>query len=188
MTSALGIVEGGIRRLERNDRQRAGSAQNWDQYQYLMSSSCPPDTFIHVRGGQWFSTSYGQYGEVPTTSFDMTESASHGRSRSFTNADWYVYFWMSIDDDGSRLYVGGGSGFWNEYETAGEVEQAAMATDCIQLHTNPPWDYGVPIGCVILRNNGNTVDRNQFMAIDPVNRGRSYIFKTHKSIAPRNVT
>jgi hypothetical protein len=95
---------------------------------------------------------------------------------------------MSIAGDGSRLYVGGGGGFWNEYATAGEAEEAAMANDCPQLHTLPPWDYGIPIGCVILRNNGNTSNTNQFMEIEPVNRGRSYIFKTHQSIAPRNVT
>jgi hypothetical protein len=184
--TVAGVVERRVNALWKQQRQRAGSAQNWDQYQYLMSASCPPDTLIHVRGGQWFSTGRGQYGEVPTTSFDMTDSASHGRNHTFANADWYVFFWMSIDDDGSRLYVGGGG--LTEYETGGEAEEAAMATDCVQLLTNPPWDYGIPIGCVILRNNGNTSNTNQFMEIEPVNRGRSYIFKTHQSIAPRNVT
>jgi len=34
---------------------------------------------------------------------------------------------------------------------------------------------GLPMAALVLRNNGNTTDPNQWMAIDRVNRGRSYL-------------
>lgn len=181
-----GIAEGRIRRLERTQHLREGTAQNWDQYHYLMSASCPPDTFIHVRGGQWCDTGWGDCGEVPTVSFDMTEYATCNRNVRFTNANWYTYYWLSIHPAGTRLYIGGYNVLY-EFATAAEAEEEAMSPTCLQLLAYPPWDYGIPIGCLILRNNGNTTDYNQFLSIDPVNRGRSYILRTHKHIAPRNV-
>lgn len=152
-----------------------------------MSASCPPDTFIHVRGGQWCDTGWGDFGEVPTVSFDMTAYATTNKNVTFTNAYWYSFYWLSIHPAGTRLYVGGAAAWWVEYAMAAEAEEAAMAVNCSQLRSFPPWDYGIPIGCIILRNNGNTTDYNQFAVIDPVNRGHSYILRTHKNIAPRNV-
>ena len=40
--------------------------------------------------------------------------------------------------------------------------------------------YGFIAGTLILKNNGNTADWGQFEVVDPVNRGRSYIFDYRK--------
>jgi len=190
MSEIWGILEGQVKRLERQRRRRAGTAQNWDQYRYTLSPSCPPSTTVHVRGGLWGDlASFGGVGMTPSADFDLSDSASTGRDALFVNADYYVFYWLSVDYEGDRLYVGGGATtWWYEFETAAEAEIAAMANDCPQLHNFPPWDYGIPVGCLILRNNGNIVDYNQFLPIDQVNRGRSYVLRTHQHLAPRNVT
>ena len=142
-----------------------------------------------ARGGRWGDFGTGSEGWTPGATFDIADSDDTNESRSFSNAYYYAFYWLSILTDGSQLYVGGNTSgsWWVERETHSEIEAEAMAVDCYQLHSWPPWDYGIPIGCIILRNNGNTVDKNQFMPIDPVNRGRSYIWRTHDSLAPRNV-
>ena len=187
MVNVWNVLDGRIRRLEKQQQQQAATVQNWDQSQYLMSATCPPTTTITIRGGQLCDTGWGDYYTTPSTSFDMMDYDTANKNGRFSNANWYIFYWLSIHPEGTRLYVGGPNGWWVEYATAAAAEEAAMDPECDQLRNFPPWDYGVSIGCLVLRNNGNTEEYNQFMPIDPVNRGRSYILRTHRNIAPRNV-
>jgi len=62
-----------------------------------------------------------------------------------------------------------------EYETAAEAEDRAW-----ELVAENASDYGFICGTIVFRNNGDTEHYNQFQEIDPVNRGRSYIFDYRK--------
>lgn len=152
-----------------------------------MCGTIPPSTSIDVRGGQVWST-FGEINTCPGATFDLADPAVTGRSPVFTTPYAYGYYWLAMYVDASRLRVGGGTtAYWEELLTAAEAEEAALANDCNQLHTLPPWDWGISIGCVILRNNGNVTEANQFQPIDQINRGQSYVFRTYNSLTSRNV-
>ena len=58
-----------------------------------------------------------------------------------------------------------------EFETAAEAEDA-----CREIRGDAAFSYGVAAAGLVLRNNGNTDSPNQYMPVDMVNRGRSYLF------------
>jgi hypothetical protein len=187
-----------IHRLERGQRRRAGAVQNADNYQFTISPTCPPSTSIIFRGGLWWYPSsaffgYGWY--VPSYTVDLTDIDKvgvrlgfSGYSYTFTNADWYVPAFITLDPYGLRgyetwpdtvpddaLYLVGtitAAPYMEEFATFREAEDALMVTGVIQRAS----DFGLPTQGIILRNNGNTTDPNQWMAVDKVNRGRSYLF------------
>jgi hypothetical protein len=177
-----------VLRLEKEQRKATKASEI--RQRFRMFATCPPSTSIFLRGGQVWDNWSQLYFQSDLT-LDLASFAITGREPIFTNAYWYAFYWLGkpLDDD-DRLRVGGsttGTTWWEEYETAVEAEQAALADNCNQLHTYPPWDWGIPIGCVILRNNGDTALPNQFQVVDSINRGHSYIFQTHNNLATRNV-
>jgi hypothetical protein len=185
-----GILTRSLADLERAARARSTTGVNANYGRFRMAATCPPSTSIHVRGGQAWNTGGGEWYKVPSATFDLAVYETAYVAPVFAQAYYYAFYWLAADLDGNRLYVGGGStaSLWSEHATAAEAEQAALAHDCVQLRSWPPWDYGIPIGCVILRNNGNTVDPCQFQAVDQANRGRSYILRTYSSFVPVNIT
>lgn len=179
----------GIDKLDRQRQLLASRGRNTVYQQFLMAPTNPPSTSIHISGGKTGSAWSGSI--LPSTTFDLADYDTLQRSPVFVNAGWYGFYWLAINGfDASRLYVGGttATAWFVEYETAVEAEQAAMAPDCPQIVTFSPFDYGPVLGIVILRNNGNTAQGNQFLPIDAVNRGRSYIYRTHDSFIPSNMT
>jgi len=116
---------------------------------------------------------------------------------TFTNAYWYLPVMMllannciscgdrpfqareiwpaEIPDQAIYLTGMGETGFrLDEFETAAGAENVLRTTSRWRTVTD---SYGVVLIVVILRNNGNTTDPNQWMPIDKVNRGRSYLFR-----------
>lgn len=192
------VLDGQIRRLERQKRQDAGAVQNADTYQFVVSPTCPPSTSIVFRGGLWwypsyYFFSYGYY--VPSYTVDLTDVDKvsvrlnySGYTYTFTNAYWYVPCFITLDPYGLRgyetwpdtvpddaLYLAGtitSSPYMEEFATYREAEDELMATGVIQSAEN----YGFPTCGAILRNNGNITDPNQWMPVDRVNRGRSYLY------------
>lgn len=193
------VLDGRLNRLEKQQRQQAGAAQNWDAYQFTVSPTCPPSTSIHVRGGRMtWPPSWGEGVSyyLSDITLDLTdEDASADAQWPYTcqNAYWYVPIYVTIawfaasariEDTGYgeprfRFYgaeyysfTGGG---YAEYETSGEAEEAISGTnpDFIQDQLT---EVGLPICRLILRNNGTTGLPSQFMPIDMVNRGRSYLW------------
>lgn len=154
-------------------------SQYWDFDSFRVSASCPPDNRIHIRGGWawqpgssyggiYKSTNLGDIAYIPWDYFTYF---------GFVNANWYLPIIVTYPVGFNRLRVytlfsltlGAAE---DEYGTAAEAEAAVE-----RWWTDRVWGYGVPLPPLILRNNGNTVDNNQFLDIDPVNRGRSYIWQ-----------
>lgn len=193
------VLEGRLSRIEKKQAQRAGAAQNWDAYQFTAGAICPPTTSIYVRGGRmvWpasWAEGVSYYLSDETLDFTTPEaSIAYQWPYSFTNANWYlpvyvVIAWLgaytTIEDTGYgtprfRLYGADYYSFYGggfvEYETSGEAEDAIDGTnpDFYQDHI---CEVGLPICRVILRNNGTVGEPYQFMPVDAVNRGRSYLW------------
>jgi len=195
-----GIAGEQVRRLERAQRQQAGAVQNADAYQFIVSPTCPPSTSIVYRGGlAWWSAAEfwpaGWY--IPGYTVDLTDSAKvsvrinySGYTYTFTNAYWYApcvviltnyatwpppeppATWPTEPPDTIfYLYGGIGAPYFQEFETAAEAEDA-----CRLIRGDPVAYYGLVMASIILRNNGNIADPNQWMPVDKINRGRSYLF------------
>ena len=148
----------------------------WDQFR--IRCSCPPDTNIHVNGGYMWQGVYGGDSvgwKVAQATFDFANSDDVGEEILFTNADYYIGVIAA-------LYVGAYPGedhrlrlHWDDTEYATAVEaEAAVVTE---LYDGAPAYEDFPLCAVILRNNGDTDLFNQFLAIEPLNRGKSYIWQ-----------
>jgi len=133
---------------------------------------------------------------IPSYVVDLTDSNKVSVRRNysrytytFENAYWYTCCIVIItgyatwpppatwpeDPPDTIFYLygdrGGTAPYFLEYETAAEAEVA-----CMGLNREAANFYGVVAGALVLRNNGNTVTENQYLAVDPINRGRSYLF------------
>lgn len=178
-----------VRNLERRQQKLVTQNRNMDAYRWLVRASCPPDTRIWLWSGRTREPSAGGTGTaawwVGAQALELSGSGSVVSAAShytFTNAYWYCPVTVVPDelweDDISLILfgpgVGGGitGGGLTEYETATEAETAldAFLTDGIA-------SQGPPCCQLILRNNGNTALQDQYMAIDAVNRGRSYLYR-----------
>lgn len=117
---------------------------------------------------------------------------------SFTNAYWYLPVIMmlanrctscadtrplgpketwptEIPDQSIYLQGTGDDGFFlDEYDNTADAESALRTASRWRTVTN---SYGLVVAGLILRNNGNTSEPNQWMVIDGVNRRRSYLFQ-----------
>ena len=197
------VVENRIRGAEREERRRAGSVQNTDTYQFLISATCPPSTSISFRGGMcWYPSSYAlSYGYyIPSYTVDLTDSDKvsvrvnySSYTYTFTNANWYIPCFIVLSGNGlgakeewpttvpdNSIYLQGttsSSPYMEEFETYREAEDELLAAGDIQVAEN----YGIVSSGLILRNNGNTTEPNQYMEVDSVNRGRSYLYWNTKS-------
>lgn len=185
-----------IRELEKQQKRAASPTQAWDSYEFIVSPTCPPSTSIFFRGGMaWWSSqdTYGRGFYIPSYEVDLADStktsvrvAYSGYTTTFTNAYWYVGFAIFLAAAGlaareewpatvpnQSVYLSTDYTFpyYREFETAAEAEE-----DLMDVNLQRGSDYGIPAGGVILRNNGVTGKENQYMPIDRVNRGRSYLF------------
>jgi len=193
-----GMAGGQIRRLEQVQQQQAGTVQNADNYQFTVHPTCPPSTSIVFRGGLcwyppafapahgWFVNSYAA--DLADTDIVTTNTSFIYYSYTFTNAYWYagcvlvLTYGLNPDTFGlkpatlpdlSITLAGTNSGLadgFEEYATAAEAEDALAAMSVERANS-----VGLPMTALVLRNNGNTTDANQWMSIDRVNRGRSYL-------------
>ena len=186
------------RRLEKQQRRQAGTVQS-DAYQFKLSPTCPPSTSIRFNGGLawWPAYSYWPAGFfIPSYTVDLTDPDKvsvrrdySGYTYTFNNPYWYApciaiitgyATWPPPDpwpeeppDTIFYLYGthGGSSPYFAEYETAGEAEMALQ-----EIIGEQAAYYGIAAGGLVLRNNGNVGAHNQYMPVDPINRGRSYLF------------
>jgi hypothetical protein len=188
-----------IRRLERQQRIRAGNTRQYDSDQFVVSATCPPSTSIYFIGGmRWWNTNqlWGHGYFVPSYTVDLTDPekvscrVNYGNyTYTFTNPYWYAPCVIILNSYGldaketwpadppdDCIYLGGTNRTtpftFEEFATAAEAETALLATRRLQYAQA----YGTAATGLILRNNGNTTLPNQYMPIDPVNRERSYLF------------
>lgn len=192
-------VGGNVRRLERlRDRQAAAGEIQQGPTDFSLACTCPPSTSIVFRGGLswWDNASIWPAGFIiPTYKVDLADKSkcSVGLNTSeigyvFTNANWYLaavavlsdQLWSvpehppfpdTVPDGAIELGIA-----TDELETAGEAEGRFRA-----LRGDVVAQYGIVIGGIIIRNSGNIIDENQYMPIDPINRGRSYLFGARRT-------
>jgi len=176
-----------VRSLEQGQQRRAGNVQNADVYRFMLSPTCPPSTSIHFHGGLAWWPVYSLYPAaffIPSYTVDLSDRTKTYGEFKFTNANRYVAALIGIDQDlwpppeppdtwptdypDNCLYIYRST---TEFETAAEAEVRVR-----ELIGQRVIYYSVNGGGIVFRNNGNTDDYNQFMPIDPINRGRSYLF------------
>jgi len=194
------VLDRQVRDLEKQQQRTAGSAQNWDDMQFTVTPTCPPSTSIAFRGGWcWVPSSglnaFGWY--IPGYTVDLTDPDKVSVRINYNNVTytaihpyWYIPAYIILSGYGLpareswpaevpdyAVYLPGMTAaepYMVEYETAAEAEQILFGRSRYQAVEA----VGIIASAVILRNNGDTSRENQWMAIDKVNRGRSYLFWT----------
>jgi hypothetical protein len=168
------------------DRVGAYTEPNY-QWNFRIAPSCPPSTTIHMRGGRvwgdWGAGWSGQSWYVDSASYDLADISDSGDAYWFTNPYYYLPFSVMLYLSGypgatPPLYVINGG---TEYATGAEAEAAVYPLiSAVPSAFGPHAGYGIPLAILIMRNNGNTTLVNQYMPVDRVNRGRSYIWRNVK--------
>ena len=144
--------------------------------------SCPPDTRIHVSAQRYVAppswgggyTIYLDADAVDLTSYDSDLYPLY--NYKFSNAYYYIGMFVAFNWTQDYQFYGANCTSWSgggfvEYEKAYEAEASLDAFCCSGIT-----ELGFPICRLILRNNGTVNEYGQFMPIDAVNRGRSYIW------------
>ena len=188
-------IERRLDKLAAMQARDSGSIQNRDPYQFRLSPTCPPSTSVTFRGGwAWRVSGYLiEHGyHIPSYTVDLTDELKtliYGMpspyTYTFANANWYkpalfVVRPMSTPPEtwpeevlNYQIYlycrIGGEDDL--EYETAAEAE-----TGFQQIIGDQAANSGAVCGGIIIKNNGNTIEPNQYEVVDKVNRGRSYLF------------
>ena len=171
--------------LEKDAERMAAYEEPNYQWNFTLSASCPPSTVVHMRGGRVWGDPTEWSGEswyVESASYDLADIADSGDAEWFTNPYYYVAFavmlrWSGTPGTTPPLYIVKTT----EYATAAEAEVACYPEiSDVPSAFSPDAAYGIPLAIVIMRNNGNTALVNQYMPIDSVNRGRSYIWRNLK--------
>lgn len=164
--------------------------RSWDWYRVVISASCPPDTKIQMRGG-WLADSpaagptFGGIWWVGPDTYDLADPGVCENSHAFTAPYYYTYAALSLNQGlrpgfvGNPIYL-----TWagTEWSLSSNAEDAAMADGAQSV---PAWSRGAWLGLIIFRNNGVVGVPNAILPIEPINRGRSYIFKS-RTMEPRH--
>ena len=206
-SSRLQESEQRLARQERKERARptAGAIG-----QFRVSPTCPPSTSLRIFGGQALpdlATGWNDYNvQIPALMVDLSNGTIIGSSNNHYNgvelsliaptplcywavilslhSEW-IYFREFYGDDPfddfQYLYYGAQTA----YTTVDEAEDwidlllngSGVGEDIMQPYK---WDR-MPLYAIILRNNGNTTAPNQFLPIDAINRGRSYLYRDMRS-------
>jgi hypothetical protein len=188
-----------LRTLERQQQQAAGYEASWENWTFIMAPTCPPSTSVHVRGG-WLHnptlSGYGYSSFVPDQTLTLNRYSIYVDQYEpyfFSAAGNYlplvVVFSVSWEDDAWSFYPYLWNPRWlNGYPDANvepvDWQDYASYLEAEQLIDNALSDVvgafgGVVMGGAILRNNGNLDigDPWQVLPVDPLNRGRSYLYR-----------
>jgi hypothetical protein len=165
--------------LEQEQERAAAFEQPWNWWSFKVQPTCPPSTSIRYPADYMFGDCYRRQSNwsVEAATCDLTDSDDSGLSITFANAGYYTDLTLQLRDGGEfepavKLVVYNSG---SEYATAAEAENAAYP-DVSSGVLVGEWLDDYPLCIVIARNNGNTAEENQFMPIDNVNRGRSYLW------------
>jgi hypothetical protein len=188
VVDANAILGNRIKAIEQQNATKAANVEESLSQHFRVAVSCPPDTLIHVRGGNvfegqyWLGVGYGYY--IPDFSVDFSDPAGiDNYTGNFTNAGYYIGIIAGRGFYGEDRYVIGGG---VEYATASEAE--AYIED-VALVSGPWMGYddngGLPLCGIVLRNDGRVGVDGAVLPIDRVNRSRSYYWK---DLRPRHYT
>ena len=196
----VGVLDGRISRLERWARRRRGIEQPWDFYQFRVKTTSPPSQSIWVSGGWYIYYMYsiaGWFAWYPPTTWEIPSgvyATSANYLFTFSGAGRYLPLIVSASLDwnsDTRRYdaslefhgvlsispIDYQARYWIDCAT---VEEAQSAFTDIEERVDI-WG-GIPMVGLILKNNGNVTDPWQFENIDPINRGRSFLFGDWRTV------
>lgn len=173
-----------LRRLERAQAKQAAYTADSEHYQFRMACSCPPDKRLHMRGGLMYSQESHDGWFVQDATLDLTDSSQTG-GVTFERPTAYYYqaYLVRLENGGlgGPPYVFGLPNSGNIFATAAEAEQDLM--DYVLL--GHEWRFDYPLCGLITRNDGRINTDYAIMPVDPINRGRSYIWP--RDYRPRNI-
>ena len=195
------MIIGDIGRLE---SQRAAYDLAPEPYQFRIDATCPPTTAVVIRPGNmnrnatyWFWVDYDVQTPMMTIDFANTtdtiaaeEDGSDLLTCTFTNAHWYIGLVLGFnfeyiqerdtDPDWTPIFLY--SGGQTEWETAleAEAEIDSMLNGTAQVSQ---WDRQC-MWSFVLRNNGITDVPGQIEPLDPLTRGRSYLYRDARERYP----
>lgn len=173
-------------------KKAAQSTVDW-AWHFATSASCPPDERIQVRGGVIYPGPYwlvlDSAGWRGPDACDFTDPEMTGLDCNFTNAyyylgvilcyeaDWLLFYYHWEPETQQHFEIVGGTTEWaTPLEAEAEIDLMLNGTEAI-------YQERLPLCAVVLRNNGTTGIDGQILPIDPLNRGRSYLWK---DVRPRN--
>ena len=178
------FLERRVDKLQKAEDKRAAHVADAEHYQFRIACACPPSTTLYMRGGLMYNydpTGDGWY--VQNDAIDFTDSTQIGRTFAFTSANYYLMGIVMIDFFGNpdpyeyNFYSSG-----TEHETAAEAEQELTT---YWFNVRAIWGSSYPLCGVILRNDGVTGAGTHILPIDPINRGRSYVWP--RDMRPRTI-
>ena len=182
-----------VQDLEKASRRKGATETDWRWDEFRVSVSIPPDKRIHMRGGVAYA-GLAYFGEdfsdrawfVPARTADLTSVSSVFIDVTFSGVGTYQAHTILIaiptdpqlpseTDWNFRLVTDG-----NEYATALEAE-AAMDAMLDEYNTSWPEPVddppsGMPLSGLILRSE-TSGPGCPILPIDPINRGRSYLYQ-----------
>lgn len=186
MSSYLPGQLSAIRKLKSVQDKNAALSPDWIQYEFSMRPSCPPDKRVHIAGGvarpafQWPIIMLDDF--LPAHTCDFEDETDTQLALSFINANWYLPVLLCYFGDWVAFRT-----FSDAYDSVAfdnvvgtEVATAAEAEQQIDGFLNGVgqwYNYRLPLGGVILKNNGQTEVNYAILPVDLVNRGRSYLYR-----------
>lgn len=158
--------------------QKQKSRSRLDPDQFRVAASCPPDKKVRVRGGlMWYSPNGAA---APGAGWDIDDQGvdfsgtGFAAATTFANANYFKGIVIGLKN-GQR---GGGTDI-SIVGAGAEVATAILAEARIEsiITSGAPWNADFPLCGVVLKNDGTTATAGSILPIDPVNRGRSYIWR-----------
>jgi len=174
-----------VDKLQNAGDKRAAFVADTEHYQFRIACSCPPSTTLYMRGGLIYNYDpTGNSWYVDSDAIDFTSDTQFGGvTFNFTNANYYLTGVLLIDFSGNpapyeyTYYTSS-----TEHATAAEAEQNLTT---YWFNVRAIWGSSYPLCGVILRNDGVTGAGTHILPIDPINRGRSYIWP--RDMRPRAI-
>ena len=196
MTVTWGFIQSFNERLgglEWFNRQKKGRETAWDWDRFRVAPSCPPDKRLHVRGGLTYA-SPGAWGydfsylawDIPNLTADLEDEDQVGVDITFATADYYLSYVLILlipdppEDPSPSDWIFNLKGSGTEYATAAEAEDDLVSHMAAQTVWPDPGveDSGSPLCGLVLHNDGTTGAGCHILPVDPINRGRSYMWPT----------
>ena len=195
MTLGYSILNRGVRKLERQQRQAAGYEPPGRWHEFLVRPSCPPDKRVHISGGIVTPSAYWGFIQqndfLPEWVCDFEEGIRTGMNLVFTNANYYLpiilcywydfaayYTYYEINYPPDGWFTWEDQPFDNVIGT--EVATTVEAEAQIDAWMNGSTDWYkelMPLWGIVFKNDGQTEVNYAILPIDAVNRGRSYLYR-----------
>lgn len=195
-----------VKKLEKSVGVRRVQQSVIQDYEFRVIPTCPPSTTVRIQAGKtWRDASYwsviGYNVEKPAVDIDLAtelivkyQPAGAGGNvqldLNFTNpyhykaitlgyfGDWFFYEqYGSVQYDYKYSWLGSGNELATASEAEDEIDLILNGGYTAYTGTGPYSEYQFLLWSFVLRNNGTITEPGQIMPIDPVNRGRSYMYR-----------